>query len=82
MIDKDTSPNTSTAKSSRRDSLNDRITNTHNSPYSESDQSEQVKNHQQLNLNTTNPPIQSLQNQHMMAQPEIKHDLPVRTSKK
>jgi hypothetical protein len=82
--DKD-SPNTSTAKSSRRDSLNERVINTQNPSYSENEPTPPNQYHQQAyQQHAPNVPIQSPPIHHMMQQhqPEIKQELPVRTSNK
>jgi hypothetical protein len=76
--DKD-SPNTSTAKSSRRDSLNDRVMIAQNSSFSEPEPTppnyHQLPMHHAPTVPMQSPPI------HNMMQ-DMKQDLPVRTNSK
>ncbi|CRK96255.1 CLUMA_CG009681, isoform A, partial [Clunio marinus] len=78
VMNKD-SPNTSTAKSSRRDSLNDRVIIAQNSSYSEAEPTP-PNHYQQAPHHLPNIPIQSPPIHHMMQQQhqEVKQDLPVR----
>lgn len=73
LLDKD-SPNTSTAKSSRRDSLNERVINAQTLSY---EQEPTPSNQQQhaSNIPTQSPPI------HHSIQ-EFKQELPVKASNK
>ena len=79
IIDKD-SPNTSTAKSSRRDSLNERVISTHNLSFTEQELAPpQLQYHQNMQHQSQHP-LQSPPIHHMMQ--DMKQELPVRTSNK
>lgn len=81
FIDKD-SPNTSTAKSSRRDSLNERVISTHNLSFTEQELAPpQLQYHQNMQHQSQHTiPLQSPPIHHMMQ--DMKQELPVRTSNK
>lgn len=78
--DKD-SPNTSTAKSSRRDSLNERVVNAQNSSFSEPEPTPPNLYQQSLqhvpNVPMQSPPIHHMMQQHLQ---DMKQELPVRTA--
>lgn len=79
VIDKD-SPNTSTAKSSRRDSLNERVISTHNLSFNEQELAPpQLQYHQNMQ-HQSQVPLQSPPIHHMIQ--DMKLELPVRTSNK